>query len=139
MTNILYDSINYYNETDNPIISEFLNHPTTDYLSSIVLFAACSLDVGPGAQVVAESSTVSIAEAIVNQNIDNLSVSSIIMKDQLFPQVTLAIPIVAVDYIGSGKVIAIPDTNLFANDTYSGTALIDVHDNEEFLINILYW
>ncbi|MFW6121384.1 MAG: Gldg family protein [Petrotogales bacterium] len=138
MTNTIYDNNNYYDDIYEPIISEFLDHPTTRYLDSIVLFAACSLDVFGNASVVAESSTLSTPELFESDN-SNSAVSSSVDEFLNEPQVTIAVPIVAVDRIGTGKVIAIPDTNLFANDVYDGTPNIDVHDNFQFFYNILFW
>ncbi len=138
MTNTIHDNINYYDDTSEPIISEFLDHPTTNFLDSIVLFAACSLDVFGNASVVAESTTLSAPEIFIGENFGSAISSS--AKGFLHePQVTIAVPIVAVDSVGTGKVIAIPDTNLFANNVYDGTPYIDVHDNFQFFYNILFW
>jgi hypothetical protein len=138
MSNTINDNTNYYNYTTNPIISELLDHPTTSYIDSIVLFAACSLDVFGNASVVAESTTLSAPETFLEENLGS-AVPSLIQDLLIEPQVSIAVPIVAVDNVGIGKVIAIPDTNLFANNVYDGTPYIDVHDNFQFFYNILFW
>lgn len=138
MTNTIYDNTNYYDNVFEPIISEFLDHPTTNFLDSIVLFAACSLDVFGNASTVAESSTLFTPEIFESENLNSF-VSSYSDEFLNEPQVTVAVPIIAVDTVGTGKVIAIPDTNLFANDVYDGTPYIDVHDNFQLFYNILFW
>ncbi|MFO7881670.1 MAG: hypothetical protein R6U52_03915 [Kosmotogaceae bacterium] len=138
--NQIFDTTNHYQNTVWPIISEFYNHPTTESLNSIVLFGASSLNVYGTAQVVAESSTVSVTETFRTQNMKSaatLSVEDFVME----PQVTIAVPIIAVDSIGTGKVIAIPDVNIFGDDVfgYISKDFIEVHDNMQLLMNIIYW
>ncbi|MFO7881671.1 MAG: hypothetical protein R6U52_03920 [Kosmotogaceae bacterium] len=138
MSNTINDNTNYYNYNTNPIISEFLDHPTTRFLDSIVLFTACSLDVFGNASVVAESTTLSAPETFLEENLGS-AVPSFTQDLLIEPQVIIAVPIVAVDNVGTGKVIAIPDTNLFGNNVDDGTPYIDVHDNFQFFYNILFW
>jgi hypothetical protein len=140
--NIIYDYVNYYEKYHWPEIINFYNHPTTNSLDSIVLFAACTIDVFGSAEVVAYSSTVSVTESLNVQN-DNSDSASVIFKGmKVDPQVSVTVPIIGVDYVGSGKVIAIPDVNIFGDNVYDDDVseeYIDVRDNMQLLMNIIYW
>ncbi|MFW6121385.1 MAG: Gldg family protein [Petrotogales bacterium] len=140
-SNIIYDYTNYYEEYFWPKIIDFENHPTTNSLTSIVLFAACTLDVFGSAEVVAESSTVNVIEAFSPQEENNISSSAISKESLTNPQVSITVPIIGVDYVDSGKVIAIPDVTLFGDDVYNSIDkdYIEVHDNMQLLMNIIYW
>jgi hypothetical protein len=139
--NFIYDYVNYYEEYHWPKITDFFSHPTTNSLDSIVLFAACTLDVFGDAEVVAESSTVNVTEPF-NVKSDSSDSASVISKGmEVDPQVSITVPIIGVDYVGSGKVIAIPDVNIFGDDVYGDINgnFIDVDDNMQLLMNIIYW
>jgi hypothetical protein len=139
--NIIYDYVNYYQEYYWPVIKDFSSHPVVDSLDSIVLFAACTLDVFGDAEVVAESSTVNVTEPFNVQSDSSDSASVIFEGTEVDPQVTITVPIIGVDYVGSGKVIAIPDVNIFGDDVYGDINgnFIDVDDNMQLLMNIIYW
>ncbi len=135
----IFDSTNYYQHTVWPIISEFYSHPLTNSVNSIVLIGAASLNVFGNADVIAESSTVSVSETFKTQNLNSTSPTS--TDNHLFsPQIIITVPIIAVDSVGQGKVVAIPDVNLFGDDVYyNDTDFIDLYDNKDLLMNIVNW
>jgi len=123
INNKILDEENNYSSVEHWVTTSlFESHRITSALDKIALFGACSLDVGNSAK------TVSYAEATAHPQ-GEASLESM--------------PLIAVANSSSGMVIAIGDTNVFANDTddsFPGTDdYIDTLDNLKLIRNIIDW
>jgi len=103
-----------------PLISNFVSHPTTAGVNTIVLFSSCSLSAQTPAIPIAYASSSAYTSA-------SLSRGNIIVA--------------AVAEIGRGKVIAIGDASLFCDDVGNilGNSPINLYNNMTFFENIINW
>jgi hypothetical protein len=103
-----------------PLISDFVSHPTTAGVNTIVLFTSCSLSAQTPAIPIAYASSSAYTSA-------SLSRGNIIVA--------------AVAEIGRGKVIAIGDVHLFCDDVGNilGNSPINLYNNMTFFENIINW
>jgi len=138
--NTVYDDTNNYNSTSYwPLITNFVSHPTTNGLNTLAYIAGSSLTVqSPGTPVAYSSGNV---RTMVNLSKDPRGNSAGIgMKSPDTKERVTSIVVAAVAQVGSGKVIAIGDTNIFGNDVYyHQTDFIDLYNNKKFLQNIVNW
>lgn len=107
---------NYLNSQFWPLISDFVNHPTTTGLEEIVFMVGCSLETQSPAIPIAYAS--STATEIFPEHFRNGNII-----------------VAAVSQVNLGKVIAIGDTGLFSDD-YD---FLDLYDNKQFFKNIINW
>ena len=138
----VYDDTNNYNSNNIwPVISNFEAHPVTSGLSTVVLFATATLNVTGSAVALAYPSATAYVTtpSLASGNNSSYSPSSESFEPEV---VTTPIIVIAADEIKRGKIVAIGDATLFANDVYgylSGDDFIDVAENTKLLKNIINW
>ncbi len=117
------------------------SNPITSGLGKIALFAACSLSVGYDSTIVASAEPTAFAPISLESNSSNSSSGSYHEIQSYDPQVTIVVPVAAVANVGFGKVFAIGDSNIFADepDTDIPGDYIDVFDNRRLLRNVINW
>lgn len=132
----VYDDTNYYNYNYWPLISNFVNHPTTTGLNKIALIACTSLATqSPAIPIAYASSTAYERAASRGENSIGTGIETLGNKLKVG-----SIAVAAVSQVGSGKVIAVGDANLFGDDVYeNSTDFIDLYSNKQFLKNIINW
>jgi hypothetical protein len=138
--NTVYDDTNNYNNISYwPLITSFVSHPTTNGLSTLAYIAGCSLTVqSPGTPIAyASGSAYTRANLLRDPGGNGAGIG---MKSQDTKDRVTNIIVAGVAQIGSGKVIAIGDVNIFGNDAYNHqTDFIDLYNNKKFLQNIVNW
>lgn len=117
------------------------SNPITSGLGKIALFAACSLSVGYDSTIIASAEPTAFAPISLESNSMNSSSGSHHEMQSYDPQVTIVVPVAAVANVGLGKVFAIGDSNIFADepDTDIPGDYIDVFDNRGLLRNVINW
>ncbi len=136
----VYDNTNNYNGTNYwPLISTFAPHPVTNGLTKLAYILGCSLSVqSPGIAIAYASSSAYTASNLsrdLGGNSIRVGIKAPDTKDKV-----ASIIVSAVAQIGSGKVIAVGDVNIFGNDCYNNqTDFIDLYSNKKFLQNIVNW
>lgn len=138
----VYDDTNNYGAHNYwPLISDFVPHPTTSNVTTVVYVFGCSLSVQSPATPIAYASLSAYTRiSEVNSSKMNnmgigLNVPGIKSKDG-------NIIVAAVAEIGMSKVIAIGDVGLFCDDPAGfngGIAYISLLNNMRFLENIINW
>lgn len=130
----------YDNNSDWPIVSNFLTHPVTTGLNSIVPFAATTISVSGSALALANTSAVSYLGAPIFES----SASSFCpdnLKDET-DSIVISGPfcVVAAQSVMSGKIVAVGDSNIFSDGGgIPAGDYIDAADNEKLLKNIFNW
>ncbi len=139
--NEISDAVNKYdNSSIWPIINNFITHPVTTGLNSIVLFAGDSINITGNAIALAYASSSAIVTApsfVCGDSSCNTN-SVDFEPDGIIPSIIA----MAAESVLSGKIVAIGDASLFGNDLYGYPAFqdfIDVADNEQLLRNIISW
>jgi len=137
----LSDSTNNYQSTSSWLTTtEITAHAVTSGLNKLALFASTALNVSGSAQIVVHAE--STAGTASTFSLDaGFQVTSVLSSEvDVAPSVT-NLGLVAVSEVGGGKVVAVTDATLFANDVYSLITgdYIDVHDNAALFKNILNW
>lgn len=138
--NAVYDDTNNYNGHPNwPLIQTFVSHPTTNGLTKLAYIAGCSLSVqSPGTAIAYASSSAYTPTSLVRDLVGN-SIGTGTKAPDTKDKVT-SIIVAAVAQVGSGKVIAIGEANIFGNDCYNNqTDFIDLYSNKKFIQNIVNW
>jgi hypothetical protein len=141
VNNVLLDEENNYDSADQWITTEqFSTHRVAQGLTKIALFAACSLEVGAAATVIAnaESTAFSLAREDVQVfSSADLSVSSNSL--QLGQNTTF--PVIASQSMGSGKILVIGDSEVIGDDLEEPKSgkFVDALDNLKLLRNIIDW
>ncbi|OAA31506.1 hypothetical protein AT15_05385 [Kosmotoga arenicorallina S304] len=137
----VFDDTNNYNSTSYwPVISDFEVHPVTTGLSTVVLFATTTLNVTGSAVALAYPSATAYvtAPSMVSGNNSSYSPSS-----ESFELEIIIDPIIvmAAEEVKRGKIVAIGDATLFANDVYNSLTddFIDIAENTKLLKNIINW
>jgi len=129
--NLLHDNTNNYdNEEIWVTTTKFNAHPLTSGLNKIVLIAASTLN----------TSYVPLSEA-AKESLSGVVAGNGTSPSEFSDQVTIVVPLVAAASVGSGKVVAIGDINLFSDDIwgYISGDFIDLFDNRKLLNNIIDW
>ncbi|MBC7320459.1 hypothetical protein H5T89_07415 [bacterium] len=138
--NTVYDNTNNYNDENYwPLIQTFVSHPTTNGLTTLAYICGDSLSVqNPGTAIAYASSSAYTSSSLSRDVVGNsagIGVKAPDTKDKV-----TSIIVSAVAQIGSGKVVAIGDANIFGNDVYENqTDFIDLYNNKKFLQNIINW
>lgn len=133
----VYDNTNYYTYQYWPLVSNFVSHPTTSGVSTIALIASCSLSVQSPASAIAyaSSSAYTSSSMLRGGNSIGAGIKSLEPSEKVGN-----IIVAAVAQIGSGKVVAIGEANIFGDDVYYGeTNFIDLYSNMRFFKNIINW
>jgi len=137
--NTVYDDTNCYSRTNYwPLISDFVSHPTTAGVNTIVLIASCSLSVQTPAIPIAYASSSAYTSASLSRG-NGIGIG---IKTPETKTKNGNIIVAAVAEIGTGKVIATGDVNLFCNDVYNisgGTPYINLYNNMTFFEDIINW
>ncbi len=137
------DNVNNFNSTTYwPIATNFVTHSVTTGLNSIALIATTSLSVSGNAIALAYTSAVSYyaSPIFISGNSAHYSGNLLDQEDGIV--ISGPFVVVAAQTIMSGKVVAIGDANLFANDVTSllpSGDFLDAADNEQLLRNIINW
>ncbi|WP_367357479.1 hypothetical protein, partial [Mesotoga sp.] len=140
--NELKDNVhNFAGDDDWITTTRFESNPITSGLGKIALFAACSLNVGYDSAIIASAEPTAFAASSLESNFLDSSSGSDQEIQSYDPQVTIVVPIAAVANVGFGKVFAIGDSNIFADepDSYIPGDYIDVFDNRRLLRNVINW
>ena len=142
--NLLHDSTNNYdNEEIWVTTTKFNAHPLTAGLSKIVLIAGATLNTSGEAQTIAYAEPTSYVPLNVAaiESLSGVVAGSGSSLTEFSKQVTIVVPLVAAASVGSGKVVAIGDINLFSDDIweYISGDFIDLFDNRKLLNNIIDW
>jgi hypothetical protein len=136
---IVYDDTNCYSRNNYwPLISDFVSHPTTAGVNTIVLLASCSLSVQTPAIPIAYASSSAYTSASLSRG-NSIGIG---IKTPETKTKNGNIIVASVAEIGTGKVIAIGDINLFwddVNNISGGTPYINLYNNMTFFENILNW
>ncbi len=126
-----------------PIISDYLSHPTTIGIDQTVIYAGSSLELSGSAYPVAYADT----DAYTTPPLKGLAPTNALQagifkndpQDQLTGLDDPNIVVMAASLYGKGKVWAVGDFNIWADD-YSGySAGIDYYDNQELALNVFDW
>lgn len=138
--NTVYDDTNNYNGKNYwPLIQNFVSHPTTNGLTTLAYIAGCSLTVQNPGTAIAYASSSAYVSGSLSRELNGNSIGAGIKTPEAKERVT-SIVVAAVAQVGSGKVVAIGDANVFANDCYNNqTDFIDLYSNKKFLQNIINW
>ena len=140
--NELKDNVhNFAGDDDWITTTRFESNPITSGLGKIALFAACSLNVGYDSAIIASAEPTAFAASSLESNFLDSSSGSDQEIQSYDPQVTIVVPIAAVANVGFGKVFAIGDSNIFADepDSIIPGDYIDVFDNRRLLRNVINW
>ncbi|MBN2219380.1 MAG: hypothetical protein JW697_03790 [Kosmotogaceae bacterium] len=142
--NLLHDNTNNYDGNNIWITTtKFNTHPLTAGLNKIALIAASSLNTSGETQTVAYAEPTTYVPLYVSSR-DSLSgvVSGVdLAASEFSSQITIVVPLVAAASVGSGKIVAIGDVNIFSDDLwdYISGDFIDIFDNRKLLENIIDW
>jgi len=142
--NLLHDNTNNYdNEEIWVTTTKFNAHPLTTGLNKIVLIAASTLNTSGEAQTIAYAEPTSYVPLSVaaKESLSGVVAGNGTSPSEFSDQVTIVVPLVAAASVGSGKVVAIGDINLFSDDIwgYISGDFIDLFDNRKLLNNIIDW
>ncbi len=142
--NLLHDNTNNYdNEEIWVTTTKFNAHPLTTGLNKIVLIAASTLNTSGEAQTIAYAEPTSYVPLGVpaEEPLSGVAAGSGYSLSEFSNQVAIVVPLVAAASVGSGKVLAIGDINLFSDDIegYNSGDFIDLFDNRKLLNNIINW
>jgi len=139
--NGLKDNVhNFAGDDDWITTTRFEPNPVTAGLGKIALFAACSLNVGYDSTIIASPEPTFAPISFESNSVDSSSASDYGIQSY-DSQVTIVVPVAAVANVGFGKVIAIGDSNIFADEPDSDIPgdYIDVFDNRRLLRNVINW
>ncbi|MBN2252669.1 MAG: hypothetical protein JW701_03160 [Kosmotogaceae bacterium] len=142
--NLLHDNTNNYdNEEIWVTTTKFNAHPLTTGLNKIVLIAASTLNTSGEAQTIAYAEPTSYVpiSAATQESLSGVVAGKGSSLSEFSNQVTIVVPLIAAASVGSGKVVAIGDINLFSDDIweYISGDFIDLFDNRKLLNNIIDW
>jgi len=141
------DSTNNDQYVDWPIIYNFADHPITEGLSEIAIYAGCSLTLSGSATALAsgdyDTYTVHWGWRFAKEELKSVG-GSVEVKDIVPPaggnvvkDIVQGSPIVAAySTVGSGDVFAIGDVNIFADDIYGYDIGINRYDNLQLALNV---
>jgi len=132
-----YNSINYW-----PTVTNFVTHPVTTGLSSIALIATTSLSVSGNAFALAYTSAVSYLTPPLLLSGTSAEGSSELLDKEDGIVISGPFVVVAAESIMSGKVVAVGDATIFANDVYGSLAsgeFLDIQNNKQLFINMINW
>lgn len=138
--NAVYDNANNYDSRNYwPLIQTFVSHPTTNGLTTLAYIAGGSLSVQSPGTAIAYASSSAYTSSNLSRDLGVNGTGIGLRAPETKDKVT-SIIVVAVAQVGSGKVVAIGDVNIFSNDVYTNqTDFIDLYNNKKFLQNIINW
>jgi len=140
--NELKDNINNFDAVKSWITTtKFESHLLTTGLGKIALFATCSLNVGYDAVIIARAESTAFTPLVYEANSMIRTPASPSFSQGFESQVVIVVPVAAAANIGFGKVFAIGDSNIFADDSelYVPGDYIDIFDNRRLLRNVIDW
>lgn len=140
--NELKDNINNFAADNDWITTTRLeSNPLTVGLGKIALFATCSLNVGYDSTIIASAEPTAFTPISLESDFTSSSSGGDYDTQSPNPQVTIVVPVVAAANVGFGKVFAIGDSNIFADEPDSEIPgdYIDVFDNRRLLRNVISW
>ena len=139
--NLLQDNVNrFQSNSDWVTTTKFESHPLSMGLSKIVLYAACTLNAGSNAFVVARAESTSYTASVESLELSEAtSVESGIDSDFFSSQVIIVVPLVVTARVGFGKVVAVGDSDLFSGFGTLPGAYVDQLNNLKLLQNIIDW
>ena len=139
---LVQDNVNKYDSNNSwVIVNNFITHPVTGGLNSIIPFATTSINVSGNAVSLANTSAVSYLDAPVFDSSTSSNYQED-LKDEKADGIVISGPfcVVAAQSLMSGKIVAVGDGNIFANGgSIPAGEYIDAADNEQLFKNIINW
>jgi len=140
--NLLLDNVNNYkSRTDWVTTTKFEAHTLSAGLNKIVLFATSTLNAGANTSIVARAEATSYTPAGISPEFSEASsVESGVQSAEFSSQdVIISVPLVVAARVGTGKVVALGDSDIFSGEGTLPGAYIDQLDNLRLLQNIINW
>ncbi len=140
--NLLRDEVNNYSSNTKWVTTtKFEAHILSVGLNKIVFFATSTLNAGANTSIVARAEATSYTPAGISLEFSEASsVESGAQSEGFSSQdVIISVPLVVAAMVGTGKVVALGDSNIFSGEGKLPGAYIDQLDNLRLLQNILNW
>ncbi len=143
-SNVVLDDIHNDQSMNNwPIISDYLTDPTTAGINQTVIYAGSSLELSGSAYPIAYADT----DAYIPPSLKGVAPTSAlqagIFKNGPVSDLTRisepSIVVMGASVYGKGKVWAVGDFNIWANDYPAQNIGIDYYDNQELALNVFDW
>ena len=140
-----------HNDQDNnnwPLITNYVAHPTTAGINTTVIYAGSSLDLSGSAYPIAYADTDAYlmpplkglppANALYAGKFEKVPVPGENVFQENLGSAPSIVVMAASEY-GNGKVWAVGDFNIWANDYASQNIGIDYYDNQQLALNVFDW
>ncbi|HPI17878.1 MAG TPA: hypothetical protein PK396_09145 [Mesotoga sp.] len=140
--NLILDNVNNYkSRTDWVTTTKFEAHTLSAGMNKIVFFATSTLNAGANTSIVARAEATSYTPAGISPEFSEASSVESGVQSQGFSSqdVIISVPLVVAARAGSGKVVALGDSDIFSGEGSLPGAYIDQLDNLRLLQNIINW
>jgi hypothetical protein len=143
-SNVVLDDLHNDQSINNwPIITDYLIDPTTIGIDQTVIYAGSSLELSGSAYPVAYADTDAYTPPSLKGTVPTNALYAGSFKndpvDQLTGQDDSNIVVMAASLYGKGKVWAVGDFNIWADDYAAQNTGIDYYDNQELALNVFHW
>lgn len=143
-SNVVYDDL-HNDQSQNywPIITDYVFHPTTDGIEQTVIYAGASIELSGPAYAVAYADTDAYILPPLKGIVPTSPLYPGVLKngdgEQTVADNGLDIVVMAASEYGAGKVWAVGDFNIWADDYAAQNIGIDYYDNQELALNVFDW
>ncbi len=143
-SNVVYDDV-HNDQAQNiwPIITDYVAHPTTEGITQTVIYAGASIELSGSAYAVAYADTGAYILPTLKGVVPSSPIYPGVYKngdgEHSFSDDGLDIVVMAASEYGAGKVWAVGDFNIWADDYEAQDIGIDYYDNQELALNVFDW